>query len=51
MLQGQGQLGGSEGSSDVALGRNFTAAELNMMSDQQLGQLLELKTETTKPRE
>lgn len=50
----EGQVGGSEGrinSDGVLLGRNFTSAELDMMSEQQLGQLLELKTETTKPRE
>ena len=32
------------------LGRNFCASELDMMNEQQLGQLLELKRETSKPR-
>lgn len=45
------QLGESEGEADIGLGRSFTPAELEMMNDQQLGQLLELKTETTKSRE
>jgi hypothetical protein len=35
--------------SDLGLGRNISPSELDMMNDQQLGQLLELKTETSKP--
>ena len=32
------------------LGQNISSTEIDLMSEQQLGQLLELKTETAKPR-
>ena len=34
----------------VVIGRNISPNELDMMNEQQLGQLLELRTETSKPR-
>lgn len=37
-------------SSDAVVGRNISPTELDMMSEQQLGQLLELRAETNKPR-
>ena len=39
----------SAGNTD-AIGKNISPTEMDMMSEQQLGQLLELRTETKKPR-
>lgn len=46
----EGQLRYSFDSAEAAIGRSLTPEELDMMNEQQLGQLLELKTETSKPR-
>ena len=46
----QGGGGGEGDGESVTLGRNISKLELNLMNEQQLGQLLELKSETTKPR-
>ena len=54
LLEGQLEPVDSERDSgsgeDMVLGRNFSSVELDLMSEQQLGQLLELKSETSKPR-
>lgn len=46
----EGQLRYGCDSTEAVIGRNLSPEELDMMSEQQLGQLLELKTETGKPR-
>ena len=35
---------------DVAVGQHLSTSDLDKMNEQQLGQLLELKLETRKPR-
>ena len=40
----------SGGNTDAMVGKNISPTEMDMMSEQQLGQLLELRTETKKPR-
>ena len=41
---------GGSGEDIMVLGRNFSSVELDLMSEQQLGQLMELKSETNKPK-
>ena len=43
------QLSDSCGSHRATLGENLSSTDLDLMSEQQLGQLLELKKETSKP--
>ena len=52
VLEGQLEPVDSDGSGEdiVVLGRNFSSVELDLMSGQQLGQLMELKSETNKPK-
>ena len=50
-LRGTESGGLVEGShEDLVLGRHFSLSELDLMSEQQLTQLLELRRETSKPR-
>ena len=43
------QLSDSCGSHRATLGENLSSTDLDLMSEQQLGQLLELRKETSKP--